>query len=153
MFKVTAIALLLTLGISLVGALGFLLISPKVFMIVFFLITGIQMFVGYPINKFLDQKQKALDVYSKLLTDQEVELQTAQNTKIECAYCCTMNSVQVHLNNDYRFECRNCGEISKVVVDTRSCRTTDLEEIPNIPDITIPVAGENDPELPRIGTA
>lgn len=133
--RIVLFGMLITGLISLVGALGFLLISIKVFTIIFFLLTGIQLFVAYPINRFLDQKQKSLDVYSNLLTEQEVELQTAQNTNIECAYCNSMNSVQIHLSNDYRFECRSCGEISKVAVDTRSCRTTDLEDIPEIPDM------------------
>ena len=132
--RIAMVGLLITCLISVVGALGFLLISSKVFIIIFFLLTGIQFIVAYPINRFLDQKQKSLDVYSNLLTEQEVELQTAQNVNIECAYCNAMNSVQVHLNNDYRFECRSCGEVSKVAVDTRSCRTTDLEDVPEIPE-------------------
>lgn len=133
--RIAMVGILMTLLISFIGALGFLLISSKVFIIIFCLLTGIQIFVAYPVNKFLNQKQKSLDVYSNLLSEQELKLETAQNTNIECSYCNAMNSVQIHLNNDYRFECRTCGEISKVLVDTRSCRTTDLEDIPKIPDM------------------
>jgi hypothetical protein len=146
--KITAIALCIMFLISLVGALGFLLISGKVFMIIFWLLTGLQLFIGYPINRYLEQKQKSLDIYSKLLTKQELEIHTAQHTNVECAYCNVMNSVQVHLNNDYRFECRSCGEISKVIVDTRSCRTTDLGDIS---DIEIPKSKSPDIKIPNIG--
>ena len=134
MFKVTALSLLLLLAISTVASLGFLFISVKAFCIVFGIATGVQMFVGYPINRYLEGKEKSLNAYSKLLSEQELFIHTAQTTNIECAYCNTMNNVKVHINNDYRFKCRECGQVSKVVVDTTSCRTTDLEIVEEISD-------------------
>lgn len=91
----------------------------------FLIVTGIQLFIMLPINRFLGIKfnKSELKRLDKILQIQEIE--GKQLTTLECSYCGNKNAMLIDVNQENEFICTTCKNKNKIILQFTAVQTTD----------------------------
>lgn len=92
------------------------------FFVAFLIIASLISFIGTMWNRFMEYKTRTEIAKASAMN----ELATSyQSIKLPCAYCTTPNVIKYVFNSDNIFECPNCKNKNKIMVNMMSARTTE----------------------------
>jgi hypothetical protein len=107
---IIGVSLLITGLVSLiVGIGGYIIVSN--FWGWFVLAFGVQFIIFAIINTFLQRKDQ---IEVNKIYNEQLEALSKVSVQIACAYCQTANLVPITLNQENRFKCESCNQVSGI---------------------------------------
>ena len=121
MITILLISILSVCIVSAITAGAFYLMGFN-FLISFLIIVSLISFIGNMWNRYMEYKISTSIAQSTAMN----ELATSyQSIKLPCSYCNVPNIIKYVFNSDNIFECPNCKNKNKIIVNMMSARTTE----------------------------
>ena len=122
MIKQVIASLSISILVSLVFSFGVMLITGFAFgkfIGVFIASLMVQFFVGYLWNNLLILKKQTADddIYKAF-----IEQNTKQQVMLPCAYCGINNVVDININEENYFDCKQCNQRNVVLLEFSTAR-------------------------------